>query len=68
MACFEAEGQGSWLRNFILGFCIVYSILETIKIFRVRFANDDKSSGGLKYLKVKYLIYLRKKLEIFSCL
>lgn len=34
-----------------------YSILEPIKIFRVRFANNDKSSGSLTYLKVKYLVF-----------
>lgn len=60
VACFEAAGHGSWLRNFILGFSTVYSILETIKIFWARFAKNDKSSGSLKYLEVKYLVFKEK--------
>lgn len=48
------------VENFISGFCVVYSILELIKFFRVRFSNKDKSSGSLKYLKVKYLVFKEK--------
>ena len=61
VACFEAIVHALWLRNFIFGLDIVYSIVRPLRINCDNFAVDffsknDKYSKGAKHMDLKYLI------------
>ncbi|XP_052736591.1 secreted RxLR effector protein 161-like [Vigna angularis] len=61
VACFEAMVHALWLRNFVLRFGIINSIVRPIRIYcdnsaTVFFSKNDKYSKGAKHMDLKYLL------------
>lgn len=65
VACIEAPGQASWLRNFRASHAWFYLGANSYNISVIQFANNDKSSGSSNYLEVKFLVL---KENIWNCL
>ncbi|KAK3015385.1 hypothetical protein RJ639_005886 [Escallonia herrerae] len=58
---FPASCHGVWLKNFITGLKVVDTISRPLKIFCdnqavVFFSKNNKSSGGMKHIEIKYLV------------
>ncbi|PKI40083.1 hypothetical protein CRG98_039536 [Punica granatum] len=60
VACFEATSHGVWLKSFILGLRIFYSIARPLKIHcdnsaAIQLAKNHRSRSRSKHVDVKYL-------------
>jgi hypothetical protein len=72
VACFEATVHGLWLRNFISGLGIVDSVSKPLRIYcdnfaAVFFSKNDKYPKGVKQMKLKYTLLLRKMFRNNEC-
>jgi hypothetical protein len=61
IACYEALGQATWLKNFIPGLRVIDSISKLLTIYCdnkaiVFFSHDNKSSGASKHIDLRYLV------------
>ena len=61
ISCFEATSHGVWLKSFISGLRIVYSISRPLRIYCdnlvvVFVAKNNKSESRSKYIDIKYLV------------
>ena len=60
VSCFEATSHGVWLKSFIFGLKIVYTISRPLRIFYdnsdvVFMAKNKKSQSKSKHINIKYL-------------
>jgi hypothetical protein len=72
VAYFEATVHGLWLRNFISGLGIVDSVSKPLRIYcdnfaAVFFSKNDKYPKGVKHMKLKYTLLLRKMFRNNKC-
>jgi hypothetical protein len=61
IVCYEAVGQAVWLKNFILSLRVVDSISKPLTLYCdnkvvVFFSYNNKSSGAIKHIDLKYLV------------
>jgi hypothetical protein len=61
IACYEALGQDTWLKNFISDLRVIDSISKLLTIYcdnkaTVFFSHDNKSSGASKHIDLRYLV------------
>ena len=61
VACYEATGQATWLKNFITGLRVVDSISRPLTLYcdnqpAVLYSSNNKSSGAAKHIDIKYHI------------
>jgi hypothetical protein len=62
IACYEALGHTMWLKNFIPGLRVVGSISKPLTIYCDNKAivffshNNNKSSGSVKHIDLRYLV------------
>ena len=59
VACYEATGQTTWLKNFIPGLRVVDSISGPLTLYcdnqpAVLYSSNNKSSGAAKHIDIKY--------------
>jgi len=59
VACYEATGQATWLKNFIPGLRVVDSISGPLTLYcdnqlAVLYSSNNKSSGAAKHIDIKY--------------
>ena len=67
VACYEATRHAVWLRNFIRGLGVVYSIEMPIMMYcdetvAVSFSNNFKGTSSARYIDVKYFV-VKEKVE-----
>ena len=60
VSCFEATSHGVWLKSFMSGLRVVYSISRPLRIFcnnsaAVFFAKNNKSRSRSKHIDIKFL-------------
>ena len=70
VACYEATGQVNWLKKFIHGLKVVDDIYRPLKLYydnnpAVQYAHNNKSSGAVKYIDIKYYV-MKNKVWIMS--
>jgi hypothetical protein len=58
MTCYEATGQVFWLKNFIPGLQVIYSITRPLTLLcdnetAIFFSKNNKSSGASKWIDIK---------------
>ena len=61
VACYEAVGQAVWLKGFIPGLRVVDSISKPLRLYydnkvAIFYANNNKSSGTVKHIEIKYFV------------
>ena len=61
VACYEATGQVNWLKKFIPGLKVVDDIYRPLKLYcdnnlAVQYAHNNKSSGAVKHIDIKYYV------------
>ena len=59
VACYEATGQATWLKNFIPGLRVVDSISRPLTLYcdnqsAVLYSSNNKSNGAAKHIDIKY--------------
>jgi hypothetical protein len=60
-ACYEATGRTMWLKKFVPDLRVVYSIERPLKLYSdnepaIFYAHNNKSSGAVKYIKIKFYV------------
>ena len=65
VACYEATGQVNWLKKFISGLKVVDDIYRPLKLYcdnnpTVQYIHNNKSSGAVKHIDIKYYIMNNK--------
>ena len=60
IACYEASNHGIWLRNFVIGLCVVKGIERSLKLYcdnnlAVLYSNNNRSSSKSKHIDIKFL-------------
>jgi hypothetical protein len=61
VACSEATGPVNWLKKFIPGLKVVDDIHKPLKLYcdnnpAVQYAHNNKSSGAVKHINIKYYV------------
>ena len=61
VACYEAVGQAVWLKGFIPRLRVVDNISKPLRLscdnkVTVFYANNNKSSGTVKHIEIKYFV------------
>ena len=61
VAYYEASNHGIWLRNFVIGLCILDGIERPLKSFcdnksTVLYSNNNRSSTKSKFIDIKFLV------------
>ncbi|RDX60320.1 hypothetical protein CR513_61541, partial [Mucuna pruriens] len=61
IACFAASTHVVWLRNFMVGLCIVESIVRPLRIFcdnnvATFYTKNNKTYSGSKHFELRYMI------------
>jgi hypothetical protein len=61
IACYEAMGHALWLKNFIPGLRVVDNISRPLTLYYdnkaiIFFSHNNKSSGAVKHIDLKYLV------------
>jgi hypothetical protein len=61
VACYEATGQVNWLKKFIPGLKVVNDINRPLKLYYdnnpvVQYAHNNRSSGAVKHIDIKYYV------------
>ena len=61
VACYEATGQVNWLKKFIPGLKVIDDIHKPLKLYcdnnlAVCYAHNNKSSGAVKHIDIKYIV------------
>ena len=61
VACYEATGQVNWLKKFMPGLKVVDDIHKPLKLYcdnnpAVCYAHNNKSSGAVKHIDIKYYV------------
>jgi hypothetical protein len=61
VTCYEATGQVNWLKKFIPSLKVVNSIHKPLKLYCdnnsvVQYADNNRSSGAVKYIDIKYYV------------
>ena len=67
VSCFEASSHGVWLKSFIYGLRIMYSISRPLKLYcdnsaAVFMAKNNNSGSRSKHIDIKYLA-IRERVE-----
>ena len=65
VACYEASGQVEWLKKFIPSLRVVDSIQIPLRMYcdnepAVFYAHNNKSSGAIKYIDIKFYVVKEK--------
>ncbi|KAG8489197.1 hypothetical protein CXB51_017253 [Gossypium anomalum] len=61
VACYKASNHGMWLRNFVIGLCILENVKRPLKLFCdnksiVLYFNNNRSSSKSKHIDIKFLV------------
>ena len=61
VACYVASNHGIWLRNFVMGLCIMDGIERPLKLFcdnksTVLYSNNNRSSSKSKFIDIKFIV------------
>ena len=61
VACYEATGQVNWLKKFMPELKVVDDIHKPLKLYcdnntAVCYAHNNKSSGAVKHINIKYYV------------
>jgi hypothetical protein len=73
VACYEASGQVTWLKNFVPGLKVVDSIERPLKLYcdnepTMFYAHNNKSSGAAKHIDIKFYVVKEQVQDQTICL
>ena len=73
VACYEASGQVTWLKKFVPGLKVVDSIEISLNLYcdnepAVFYAHNNKSSGAIKHIDIKFYVIKEQVQDQTICL
>ena len=73
VACYEASGQVTWLKKFVPGLKVVDSIEISLNLYcdnepAVFYAHNNKSSGAVKHIDIKFYVVKEQVQDQTICL